>query len=144
MAVTNLDILNSHIQADDGTRLVDRTLRKGNFPGGLSGAFVANGSAVSASGALAIPTGDAVINITAAGVAALTIPAPAVGTDDYKRLTIVSTTAQAHVLTQGAVGFNAKGASGTITWGAAKGNTAVIEAYQGNWYVIGNVGVTVA
>ena len=33
--LTNLDSLNSHIVADDGTRMVDRVAKSGNFPGGL-------------------------------------------------------------------------------------------------------------
>jgi len=145
MSVTNLDILNAHIQADDGvTRLVDRTLRKGNFPGGLSGAVVQPGTALAASGAMTVPLGNAAFAITAGAAAALTIPAPVVGTDDYKMLTIVSATAQAHTVTQGTVGFNAKGASGVLTWTAAKGNSAILMAYQGNFYVVSLNGVTVS
>jgi hypothetical protein len=79
----------------------------------------------------------------------LTLAAPISGTrsdggDDGKRLKVTTLTAQAHVITCSTVGFNAKGSSGTVTFTAAIGNSCIIEAYKGNWYVTDNNGVTVA
>lgn len=65
------------------------------------------------------------------------------GGDDGKRLKLTTLTAQAHVITC-PIGFNAKASSGTITFTGAIGDSCVVEAYGGNWYVTDNNGVTVA
>ena len=61
-------------------------------------------------------------------------------------LYIYSESAFAHVITSGTVGFNAKGSSGTATFGAARGNGVSLIARNGNWYVLAgaNTGVTLA
>lgn len=88
--------------------------------------------------------------ITKGSAAALTLAAPTAGEpnrggDDGKLLEIVSTTAFAHTVTQTSPGFNNNGASSDVgTFAAAKGNGLTLRAYNGAWYVIGNIGVTLA
>lgn len=103
-------------------------------------------SLVAADGAIAAKGGT--VFITKGSAAALTLAAPISGDpdsggDDGKVLSIVSTTAFAHTVTQSAPGFN--GATQTVgTFGAAKGSGLTLIAYGGAWYVVGNVGVTLA
>src|SRR5260370_24350011 len=90
---------------------------------------------------------EGVVVITKATPIALQLNAPVAGLpnaggDDGKILRIVSTTAQAHVVTSPTVGFNAKGASGTATFGAAIGNATTLVAYQGNWYNVAQQEIT--
>jgi hypothetical protein len=102
---------------------------------------------LAADGAITIKNGRVVI--TKGTAVAATLAAPVAGSvqsggDDFKRLTIVSTTAAAHVITSPVDGFNAKGASGTCTFGAAKGNSVELQAYNGHWYTVAAIGNTVA
>ncbi|AWM35899.1 hypothetical protein GobsT_63690 [Gemmata obscuriglobus] len=93
----------------------------------------------------AVPVKAGTVLLTKGTAAALTLAAPAAGADDGKVLELVSTTAAAHVVTCAGVGFNAKGATGTATFGAARGNSFRVVAYQGNWYADGGPnGVTIA
>jgi hypothetical protein len=63
--------------------------------------------------------------------------ASALGGDDGKALTILSTTAQSHVVTCGASGAgNINAGKNTITFAAA-GNFVKLEAYNGVWWVVG-------
>lgn len=96
--------------------------------------------------AISIPNGDKTIMITAAGVSAMTIANPTAGTHDGLRLTFLSITAQAHTLDNSAgAGFNAGGAGSDIgTFGGARGDNMVIEAYNGAWYVVSKTNVTLA
>jgi hypothetical protein len=105
-------------------------------------AAIHGGVVLAADGAIAISFGTVII--TKGSIAAITIAAPVATTDDFKTLRIVTTTAFAHVVTSGTVGFNAKGSSGTATFAAAKGNAVHLVAYQGNWYASSTLGVTVA
>ena len=89
-------------------------------------------------GAITLESG--IVMLTKATPAAVTIAPP---DRDGQFLWIVTTTAQAHVVTQSTVGFNAKGASGTATWAAAIGNGLLLVSYNGNWYA-GAFGVTIA
>jgi co-chaperonin GroES (HSP10) len=89
-------------------------------------------------------TGDGAITIAPSSIflskgsaAAITIAAPTATTHDGIIIRIVAISAQAHVVTCATVGFNAKGSSGTLTFGGAIGDSVVIEAYQGNWYTVG-------
>lgn len=102
--------------------------------------------ALSANGAVSIPTANTTYYITKAGVCALTIADPTATTHDGLTLTFVATTASAHTLSNAAgSGFNDAGASGDIgTFGGAKGDNIVITAYQGKWYIVSKVNVTVA
>lgn len=96
-------------------------------------------------------TGDGAITakggnvlLTKGSAAAITLAAPTAGADDGKELSIVGTTAFAHVITSGVDGFNAKGSSGTITFAASKGSSQTLVAYNGHWYTLGGVGSTIA
>jgi hypothetical protein len=102
--------------------------------------------AVAASGAIAVPTGNTTYFITKAGVAAMTLVDPTATTHDGLRLTFISATAESHTLSNAAgSGFNGVGAGADIgTFGGAIGDHLIIEAYQGKWYVIDNVGVVLA
>jgi hypothetical protein len=99
---------------------------------------------LSGDGAITIKSG--VVFITKSSAAAVTLAAPTAGADDGKRLAIVSTTAQAHTLTNTTPGFNnGSTASDVGTFGAAIGNSIEVIAYNGVWYTIGTPrGVTLA
>lgn len=99
-----------------------------------------------ANGTVAIKEG--VVVITKATAIALTLNPPTAGLptaggDDGKVLRIVSITAAAHVVTC-SQGFNAKGSSGTATFGAAIGNGAILVARGGQWYNNAQTGITYA
>lgn len=99
---------------------------------------------VTANGAIAVPTSNTTYYITKAGVAAMTLVDPTATTHDGLTLTFVSTTAQAHTLSNAAgSGFNAGGAATDVgTFGGAKGDGISVTAYQGIWYVLRTVNVT--
>jgi hypothetical protein len=89
-----------------------------------------------ASAAISISSG--VVFITKAGVAAMTLAAPAsglpaAGGGDANELTIVSTTANAHTITTPANAIN--GASHVLTFAAAAGTQVILRAKGGVWYV---------
>lgn len=100
----------------------------------------------SANGAITIPDrGSKTVFVTKAGVCAMTLAAPTATTHDGVRITFVSTTAQAHTVTVATAGFNDLGAAGDVgTFGGAKGDGLTVAAYQGDWYVVGNINVTFA
>lgn len=100
----------------------------------------------SANGAITIPDrGSKTVFVTKAGVCAMTLTAPTATTHDGVRITFVSTTAQAHTLTVATAGMNDLGASGDVgTFGGAKGDGLTLAAYQGDWYVVSNINVTIA
>lgn len=116
----------------------------GNVTGNLNGGEIHVGTGLAGDGAIAIPAASADYYITKGSIAALTLAAPAAGTDDNKELTIWSETAFAHVITGGVDGFNSKGSSGTLTFGAAKGSSCKLKARNGHWWVTALNGVTVA
>lgn len=96
-----------------------------------------------ASGAIAIKEGT--VAITKAGVAVMTLAVPTAGSipsggDDFKKLEILSTTAQAHTVTTPANGLN--GNRLTATFAAAAGNSLKLVALGGVWYVVGSTGIT--
>jgi hypothetical protein len=95
---------------------------------------------MSADGTVDIVNGT--IYISKGSAAAITLAAPTDGTDDGKVLKFVSTTAYAHVITSPVDGFNAAGSSGTATFGAAKGNSIVLMALKGHWYVRSAIGIS--
>jgi hypothetical protein len=90
-------------------------------------------------GAITLESGQVVI--TKAGVGAITMAVP---DHDGQRIVVFTATAYAHVITQATVGFNAKGSSGTATFGAAAGNAVELRSYGGNWYAVNVTGVTIA
>lgn len=86
-----------------------------------------------ASGTVDIQSGDCII--TLAGVATLTFPAPVATQDDFKRIRVVSTTANAHILSFGANKLN--GSKTSLTWTRATAGLVVeLMAYQGVWYAM--------
>ena len=89
-----------------------------------------------ASAAISITSG--VVYITKAGVAAMTLAAPAsglpsTGGNDAQELTIVSTTAYAHTVTTPSNVIN--GANHVLTFTAAAGTQVKLMAKGGVWYV---------
>src|SRR5512138_3112925 len=114
------------------------------FQGGVQGGVQNNVDQIaSADGAITAKSG--LVVITKGSAAALTLAAPTAGTDDGKILTILSTTAFAHTVTQAAPGFNGGGGGSDVaTYGAAARNSMIIQAYNGNWYAINLTGVTLA
>lgn len=98
--------------------------------------------AVSANGAISIPSVNTSFYFTKAGVAAMTIVDPTATTHDGIRLTFIATTANANTLTN-TTGFGAGGGSLDVaTFGGAIGDNIEIEAYQGKWYVVSTRNVT--
>lgn len=94
--------------------------------------------AVSADGAISVPAYNVTHFITKAGVAAMTIVDPTATTHDGVTLTFVSTTANAHTLSNAAgSGFFSSGGAGqdVATFGGAIGDGFTIIAYQGKWYI---------
>lgn len=93
-------------------------------------------------GAVQSLTGDGAITVanyalvllSKGSAAAITIVAPTATTHDRFEITVVATSAQAHVITCATDGFNAKGSSGTLTFGGAKGDSVVLVAHNGHWY----------
>jgi hypothetical protein len=110
--------------------------------------------AKAAGSADALPVQDAVVMITSAGVNAMTLALPKAGVygqvpslsslgepaDDGKRLLVMATTPQLHTITTPTNGIN--GSKHIATWAAAIGNFIEFIAYNGVWYVTGNIGVT--
>lgn len=91
----------------------------------------------------AITSKSGVVMLTKAGVAAMTLAAPTAGTDDGKILHIVAATANAHTVTQTTPGFGAGGALLDVaTFGGAIGDNMTIVAYNGKWYILNLLNVT--
>jgi hypothetical protein len=102
-----------------------------------------------------LPVADAVVFVTRAGVDAMTLALPIAGSypagvplslgdprDDGKKLLVVSTTAFAHTITTPANGINKT--LHIATFGAAVGNWVLLIAFQGTWYMVGQLGVTLS
>ena len=108
----------------------------------LSSALIPPTQIASADGAVIIKYGTVII--TKAGVAVLTLANPTATVDDFKELQVISATANAHTLSNAAgAGFNAGGAATDVgTFGGAKGDNIFLVAYQGVWYVLSKVNVT--
>lgn len=99
--------------------------------------------AITGDGAITIANNSTVV-LSKAGAGAITLAAPTAGTHDRFTITVIAISAQEHVITGGVVGFNAKGSSGTITFGGDIGDSVTLRAYNGHWYTIANVNTTVA
>lgn len=99
-------------------------------------------STAAASGALPLQAGT--VMVTKAGVAALTLAAPAAA-NVGQRITVISTTANAHTIT--ATGLIEDGVTGgsktTATFAAFGGASIVLEAYGSKWYVVAKNAVTI-
>lgn len=118
-----------------GIALVEPTYPQAN---GVNRQVMAN------SGAVVIKSGT--VLIAKAGVAALTIADPTSGVADGVEMTFISTTAQAHTLSNAAgSGFNGGGGATDVgTFGGAKGDGITIVAYGGVWYVKDKTNCTLA
>lgn len=119
----------------DGVLLKDRTSK-----------HLSPNTVLSADGAISIPVGNTTFFVTKGSAAAITIADPTATTHDGLRLTIVSTTAFAHTISNAeGSGFNNGGAGSDVaTFTGAIGNSIVIEAYQGKWYVVSKTNATLA
>ena len=93
-------------------------------------------------GAITAKNGICLLN--KAGVIAATLANPTAGTDDFKRLSIRSLTAQAHTVT--VTGGFGNGGSGedVATFSGVIGDGIELMAYNGYWYITGAHQVTVA
>lgn len=98
--------------------------------------------AITGDGAITIQ--NAYVVLSKGSAAAITLAAPTAGTHDGIRITVVAISAQAHVITGSVDGFNAKGSSGTATFGGALGDSVTFIAYNGHWYTTSKVNVTIA
>lgn len=107
---------------------------------------VQTATAMASNGAVAFGAYSKTVFVTKAGVCAMTLADPTATTHDGCRLTFISTTAQAHTLSNAAgSGFNAGGGASDIgTFGGAIGDGCIVEAYQGKWYVVNAINVTFA
>lgn len=124
-------------QFKDGTTVLLDIANKAN--GGVKGEV----AAYAADGAIAIRSHIALL--TKAGVNAMTLAAPTATTHDGVIIEIVATTANAHTVTATTIGFNAADAAGDVgTFSGAVGDGLRVLAYQGEWYVLNNIGVTIA
>ena len=82
-----------------------------------------------------------VIELRGSGVLAMTLPAPV---QHGATMFIVSTTANAHTVTY-AAGFNGGGAGADVaTFGGAAGDSLMLIALGGVWYVMNATNVTLA
>lgn len=106
----------------------------------LGGATLA---ALGASGAVDPHTSNRYV-ITKAGVAALTLAAPTVGADDGLEIDFLSTTANAHTLTSTGNFVDGAAHVNLATWSANAGGCIKIRAYQGKWYVVRTLNVTMS
>lgn len=98
---------------------------------------------ISGDGAITATKSCTVI-LTKGTAAAITLAAPSTAMNGV-RLTILSLTAAAHTVTQTTPGFNDASTTGDVaTYGAAKGNSMRIIAYNGIWYALSLTGVTLA
>jgi hypothetical protein len=132
-------------KANDGSMLLDVANKL------LANAEVQfNQQVISATGSQVITIKSGTCHLTAGGVTNATLAAPTAGAqsaggDDGKQLRIYSETAQAHTVTNTTPGFNNGGAASDVgTFAAAIGNQLMVEARNGIWWVIQNVGVTLA
>lgn len=90
-----------------------------------------------ADGAITIKNGVVKIAKTVAGVVAATLANPTAGTDDFKKLLIISNQAQANTVTvTGGLGNGGSGED-VITFSGAVGDCVELTAYGGYWYVTG-------
>lgn len=95
---------------------------------------------LTANGAITSKMGLVLLN--KAGVLAATLASPTAGDDDGKVIHIVAMQAQANTVTLTA-GFNGGStASDVATFGGAIGDGMTIVAYNGVWYVLNLVNVT--
>jgi hypothetical protein len=97
-----------------------------------------------AAGDGAITIKPSVVVITKATAAAMTLGVPSTAQNGTV-IEIVSTTAAAHTVTAGTIGFNAGNTASDVgTFGGAIGDGFSVVAYGGEWYTLTNTNVTLA
>ena len=119
---------------DDTNKRLSATEFKGNHIMAAS-AKATDGAIAAAPATIFITKGSALGSSTVAN--------PTATTHDGYRIKIVSTTAYAHVVSFNSGKING-GSLTTATFGAAIGNTLCVVAYQGVWYAVENIGVTIS
>jgi len=97
-------------------------------------AKLTDGAIASAPGTIVITKGSA--------LGSSTLATPTTTTHDGYILRIVSSTGYAHVVSVASGKVNG-GSNTTLTFGTAIGNSITLIAWQGVWYVLSNVGVTI-
>lgn len=112
----------------------------------LIGAQATKGAAQTlvADGAITVKSGVCIIAKTVAGVVAATLADPTATTDDYKQLTIINGQTQANTILSASSFGGGGGGVDLATFANVVGNTLTLMAYQGKWYVIGQLGVTLS
>lgn len=128
----NQTITNSHL-----------LINSGGFQGPLAGDIQESVPAAKTSSA-AIAEKQGLVRLGSTGALAMTLADPASGAgpsaDDGKRLTIMASTAHAHVITvTGGIG---PGTNNTITLGGAVGDMTELEAIAGKWFLRPGINAT--
>lgn len=82
--------------------------------------------------------------ITKAGVAALTLAAPTAGADDGLYLMFISSTANQHTITATGLYEDGAGHVNLATFPANIGGCLELMAYNGKWYVLAALNVTMS
>ena len=86
-----------------------------------------------------------VVTLNKAGAISATLAKPTATTDDFKRLYVVSVTAQAHTLAIVGGSFGNGGAGEDVATFTNKiGTNIALMAFGGEWFVTGGLGVTIA
>ena len=96
------------------------------------------GAAITADGAVTVPTSDVLRYVTKAGVCAMTLAAPTVGVE----IEIKSTTAYAHTLTATGILDTGAAATDVATFAAKAGAGLKLRGYGTHWQVVYSVGIT--
>lgn len=97
-----------------------------------------------ADGAITVKNGVCKIAKTVAGIVAGTLANPTSGSDDFKRLLIISNQAQANTVTvTGGLGNGGTGED-VISFSGVVGDCVELVAYGGYWYIAGGHQFTVA
>lgn len=99
-------------------------------------------TAITADGAIDAHTAKDYIVTKSSALAALTLAAPTVTTDDGKRISVSSATAKAHTITATGLLQTGSASVNVATFAAFAGAGLVLEAYQGVWLVLSSNGVT--
>lgn len=93
-----------------------------------------------------LPYPNQFVLVTSTGVDAMTLATPVATTDDFKKVRVISTTAHAHTITTAAskIVDGATAAGDTLTFTAYAGASCELMAYQGLWYVLNLLNVTLS
>jgi hypothetical protein len=81
---------------------------------------------------------------TVPGVVAATLANPTAGTDDFKRLLVISNQAQLNTLTVTGGFGNGGAGEDVVTFSGVIGDCVELMAYGGYWYIVGGHQFTVA